>query len=289
MAINARNSRFFVWILMILLSLGLAVLLPSLVPSGLFNRSDLPIQNTHEILSLQEARSAYENEIQASVQAMLDTWLGVDKTKVSIHADMDFAQNEQKQELLDLDNPALSKAVGDDVEYTYSKQIISSSFKSGQVKRLSVAVLVDKQKLQLSESRRADIQRLIENAVGFNAKRGDSLEIIETSFAPAPFFSKTVWQPSLFIFVLILLFVLFGVLMTRNGQLAGQIEPPPAVLPAFTNPSVVNSVAMSSAVEGQVAPNALKKAQDLLQSRPDETLTLLRGWLCQEEGEGHES
>ena len=71
--------------------------------------------------------------------------------------------------------------------------------------------------------------------------------------------------------------------------MAGQIEPPPAVLPAFTNPAVVNSVAMPSAVEGQVAPNALKKAQDLLQSKPDETLTLLRGWLCQSEGEGHGS
>ena len=289
MAINAKNSRFFMWILMIILSLGLAFLLPSLTPSNLFNRSDLPSQNTHEIMSLQEARSSYENEIQVSVQAMLDTWLGADKTKVSVHADMDFAQNEQTQELLDLDNPALSKAAGDDVEYTYSKQTISSSFKSGQVKHLSVAVLVNKQKLMLSESMRKDIQRLIENAVGFNAKRGDLLEIIETSFAPTPFFSKVVWQPSLFIFCLILLFGLFGFLMTKNGQLAGQIEPPPAVLPAFTNPAVVNSVAMSSAVEGQVAPNALKKAQNLMQSKPDETLTLLRGWLCQSEGEGNES
>lgn len=277
------------WVLMILLSLGLAFLLPSLIPSNLFNRSDLPAQDTHEILSLEGARSSYENEIQMSVQSMLDTWLGADKTKVSVHADLDFTQNEQKQELLDLDNPALSKAAGDDVEYTYSKQTILSSFKSGQVKHLSITVLVDNQKLSVSDKMRADIQRLVESAAGFNSKRGDSLEIIETSFAPTPFFSSAVWQPSLFIFVLILLFVLFGVLMTKNGQLAGQIEPPPAVLPAFTNPAVVNSVAMPSAVEGQVAPNALKKAQDLLQSKPDETLTLLRGWLCQSEGEGHGS
>ena len=277
------------WVLMILLSLGLAFLLPSLIPSNLFNRSDLPTQDTHEILSLEGARSSYENEIQMSVQSMLDTWLGADKTKVGVHADLDFTQNEQKQELLDLDNPALSKAAGDDVEYAYSKQTILSSFKSGQVKHLSITVLVDNQKLSVSDKMRADIQRLVESAAGFNSKRGDSLEIIETSFAPTPFFSSAVWQPSLFIFVLILLFVLFGVLMTKNGQLAGQIEPPPAVLPAFTNPAVVNSVAMPSAVEGQVAPNALKKAQDLLQSKPDETLTLLRGWLCQSEGEGHGS
>ena len=77
--------------------------------------------------------------------------------------------------------------------------------------------------------------------------------------------------------------------MTKNGRMAEQIEPPPAVLPAFTNPAVVNSVAMSSVVEGQVTPNALKKAQDLLQAKPDETLTLLRGWLCRGEGEKNES
>ena len=274
---------------MIFLSLGLAFLLPSFVPSNSLNRSDLLNQNTHEILSLEEARSSYENEIQASVQSMLDTWLGADKTKVSVHADMDFTQNEQTQELLDLDNPALSKSAGDDVEYAYSKQTISSSFKSGQVKHLTVAILVDNQKLSISETMRSDIQRLVEHTAGFSARRGDSLEIIETSFAPVPFFSSNVWKPSLFIFVLILLFGLFGVLMTKNGQLAGQIEPPPAVLPAFTNPAVVNSVAMPSAVEGRIAPNALKKAQDLLQAKPDETLTLLRGWLCQSEGDSHGS
>ena len=169
-------------------------------------------------MSLEGARSSYENEIQMSVQSMLDTWLGADKTKVSVHADLDFTQNEQKQELLDLDNPALSKAAGDDVEYTYSKQTILSSFKSGQVKHLSITVLVDNQKLSVSDKMRADIQRLVESAAGFNSKRGDSLEIIETSFATTPFFSSAVWQPSLFIFVLILLFVLFGVLMTKNGQ-----------------------------------------------------------------------
>lgn len=287
MIISAKNNRICTCVLIVLLLLGVAFLLPSLMPAGLFNRSILPSENTHEILSLQEARSSYENEIQTSVQNMLDTWLGVDKTKVNVHADMDFAQKQQTQELLDLDNPALSKTAGDDVEYTYSKQTISSTSKSGQVKRLSITVLVNNQELRLSQEMRDNIQRLIENSSGFNAKRGDSLEIIETSFAPVPFFSSNVWQPSLFIFVL--LFVLFGVLMTKNGRMAEQIEPPPAVLPAFTNPAVVNSVAMSSAVEGQVAPNALKKAQDLLQTRPDETLTLLRGWLCQGEGEKNES
>ncbi|MBO5997204.1 MAG: hypothetical protein J6P93_01600 [Alphaproteobacteria bacterium] len=286
MAINAKNSRVCACILMILVSLGLAVCLSLCLPS--FNRSDLPQKNTHEIFSLEEARSSYENEIKNSIQSMLNTWLGADNAKVSVHADMDFSQKEQTQELLDLDNPALSKAAGDDVEYTYSKQMISSSSKSGQVKHLSIAVLLDQQKLTISDSMRADITRLVEHTAGFDVARGDSLEIIETSFAPVPFFSNmSIWQPSLFIFVL--LFVLFGVVMIRNGQMAGQIEPPPAVLPAFTNPAVVNSVAMSSAVEGQITPNALKKAQDLIQAKPEETLTLLRGWLCQGEGEVNES
>ena len=288
MAMNAKNGRIYAFILMILLSFGLAVCLAFSFPTQFLTQFKQPSQNTHEILSLQEARSSYETEIQQSIQTMLDTWLGEGRTKVSVHADMDFAQKEQTQELLDLDNPALSKAVGDEVEYTYSKETISSLSKSGQVKHLSIAVLIDSQKIKLSDTLRDDIQRLVERASGFNANRKDSLDIIETTFASAPVFSSSVWQPSLFIFFVILLFVLFGVIMTKNGQLAQQIEPLPTVLPAFTNPAVVNSVAVPSAVEGQVAPNALKKAQNLLQSNPDETLTLLRGWLCQSEGEVNE-
>ena len=271
---------------MIFLSLGVAFFFcfAALLPE---NQRNIP-QNAapHEIVSLQEARQAYEKELTTSAQSLLDRWLGEGKSKVTVRADLDFAQNQQTQELLDVDNPALSKAQGDNVEYAYSKQTVTTSKTSGQVKRLSVAVLVDVQDMPPEEALGPHLRRLIEQAVGFDQARGDTLEMIETSLQPVSFFSNTVWAPSLLVFAIILLFVLFGVIMTKNGLVAEQIEPLPAVLPAFTNPELVRSATQTTnAVEGKIPPNALKKAQSLLQTKPDETLTLLRSWLCQSEGE----
>ncbi len=287
MTIFGKNGKICAYFLMIILLLGCCFcffFLPS--NKNLFKKSDT-LSASSEITLLENARSEYENQVTLAIQSMLDVWLGAGKSQVRVRAEMDFEQNQQTRELLDIDNPALAKAQGDSVEYTYSKQTILSSQKSGQVKHLSIAVLLNTQELALSDKMRTDLRKIVEQSAGFNAARGDTLELVETSFAPISFFSQSVLMPSVLAFALILLFVLFGVIMTKNGIAAQQIEPPPAVLPAFTNPAVVNT--MTNPVSGQVAPNALKKATDLLQKKPDETLTLLRGWLCQSEGEGYES
>ena len=282
MATAYKKLKVCAFILMVLLSLGYAFYLSFSANISLSKTNQA--QQTHELLSLEEARQSYENQVRNTIQSMLDSWFGQQKAKVSVRVQMDFSQNSQTKEALDIDNPALSKAVGDEVEYTYAKQTFFDSQKSGKIKQLSVAVLLDN-KIPLSQSKLDDLKRLIEGVTGFNKSRGDSLEIIETSFAKQPFFSSMVWSHSLFIFMLIFLFVLFGVIMTKNGMKAEQIEALPKVLPAFTDPAVYQNVSLP--VEGQVKANALKKAQDLLQNRPAETITLLRGWLCQAE-EKHE-
>ena len=282
MATANRKLKVCAFILMIFLSLGYAFYL------SFSENISLPktnkTQQTYELLSLEEARLSSENQIKNSIQSMLDSWFGKQKTKVSVRIQMDFSQSSQTKEALDIDNPALSKAIGDEVEYTYAKQTFVDSQKSGKIKQISIAVLVDNQ-MPLSEKKRMDLKRLIEGASGFDVNRGDSLEIIETSFAKEPFFSSSVWSHSLFVFMVIFLFVLFGVIMTKNGINAEQIEAPPAILPAFTNPMTYPDI--SSPVDGQVKENALKTAQNLLKNKPNETISLLRSWLCQTE-EKHE-
>ena len=49
----------------------------------------------------------------------------------------------------------------------------------------------------------------------------------------------------------------------------------------FTNPTAYQVV--NNTVDGNIKTNALKKAQELLHSKPDETMRLLRGWLYQTE------
>ena len=279
MATANKKLKVCAFILMMLLSLGYAFYM-SFMPIKPLPKKHISNTEVHEILSIEEARTAYETQIQYSIQTMLDSWFGEQKAKVSVRAQMDFSQKTQISELLDADNPALARAVGDEVEYAYAKQTLSDSQKSGHIQQLSIAILIDNQ-IPLSERKRADLTRLVERTAGFDINRGDTLEIIETSFAPTSFFSSSVWSHTLFIFTLIFLFVLFGVLMTKNGMSAEQIEAPPPVLPAFTNPTAYQVV--NSAVEGNIKTNALKKAQELLHSKPDETIRLLRSWLYQTE------
>lgn len=281
MATAYKNLKVCALILMIFLSLGFAFYLFFLIQNSL-PLQEKNSQQPYELLSLEEARLSYEEQVKNAIQTMLDSWFGPQKTKVSVRAQIDFTQTSKTKEALDVDNPALSKAIGDNVEYTYSKQTISDSKKSGQVKQLSVAVLIDNKRLSLSESKRNDLRRLIERTAGFNLSRGDSLEIIETSFASVPFFSSSVWSHSLSVFTIILLFVLFGVIMTKNAVKAEQIGSPPSVLPTFTQPNAYIS-SKTEDINGEIEPNALNKAKILVQNKPNETMTLLRTWLYQTE------
>ena len=277
MATANKKLKVCALILMIFLSLGYAFYL-SFHPNFTVKKNNFPSE-VHEILSLEEARTTYEKQVEQSIQTMLNSWFGENKSKVSVRAEMDFSEQSQTKEILDRDNPVLSKTIGDNVEYSYAKEVLSNSQKTGKIKHLSVAVLIDTAETNLAKETLQDLRRLIERTAGFDFKRGDTLEIVETRFAPMPFFTETVWSHSLFIFTIILLFVLFGVIMTKNAMKAEQIEPPPSILPAFTNP---DSYAIESTDKIQ-KPNALKKVHELLQKNPDETVTLLRGWMCQTE------
>ena len=225
-----NKSKVYALILMIFLSLGCLFF-------G-FSGTFLPIKNNHfssalehELLSFEEIRMGVENDIKTELQTMLDTWFGPQKTKASVRIQMDFSENQETNETLDVDNPALSKTQGDNVEYLYAKKTQQSLSKGGKIKNISVAVLLDD--TSLSEQKQTNLRHLIEKIVGFDVNRGDSIEIINTAFANQSFFSSSVWSKTLMFFIVILLFVLFGVLMTKNAMKAEQIELPSPVLPTF--------------------------------------------------------
>ena len=283
MAKKQHKSKVYALILMIILSLGCLFFTIS-EPSFIKKENHFSSNLEHELLSFEEIRLGIESDIKSELQTMLDTWFGVEKTKVSVRIQMDFSENKETQETLDTNNPALSKAQGDDVEYLYAKKTQELLSKGGKIKNVSVAVLLDNPTLPTQTKQ--NLQRLIEKTVGFNADRGDSIEIISTSFANQPFFSSSVWSNSLIVFTIILLLVLFGVLMTQNAMKADQIELPQPVLPTFTNPEAYSYP--KEDIENDASSNTLKNAKNLMEKKPDETLTLLRSWLYQTQGDSHE-
>lgn len=121
--------------------------------------------------------------------------------------------------------------------YELGKTVSHTNFQTGLVRKLSIAVVVDDHqqvndngsitRTPLKETELARLTSLVKEAVGFNAQRGDSVNVINASFAqppalepppPTPFYRKPwVWdvakQVAAGIGVLLLVFGVFRPLM----------------------------------------------------------------------------
>ncbi|MCK5639423.1 MAG: flagellar M-ring protein FliF, partial [Gammaproteobacteria bacterium] len=151
------------------------------------------------------------------------------------------------------------------VNYELDRTISHTRLATGLVKRLSVAVVVDDRMTvneegeTVSEARTAeDIERitsLVKDAVGYNAQRGDTINIINASFsapeAIEPLPELPIWQQTWFWdlgkklgILALILFLFFGILRPIFRQLA-TVKPQPLLLPGSGDQMV--------SAEGQLA------------------------------------
>jgi flagellar M-ring protein FliF len=89
-----------------------------------------------------------------------------------------------------------SAETSEQVDYANSKTMTTTVRESGAIKRLSVAVLVDgaytangAEKMTYSARSPAELEqfkRLVQNAVGFDEERGDTVEVVNLRFANDP-------------------------------------------------------------------------------------------------------
>lgn len=132
--------------------------------------------------------------------------------------------------------------------YELDRTISHSKLATGQVRRLSVAVVVDDRQVVgadgevVREARSAEeierIAALVREAVGYNAQRGDTVNVINASFqtaqAVAALPEPPLWQQpwvmdagKLLLGALVVILLLFGVLRPLLRALA-TVKPPPA-------------------------------------------------------------
>jgi flagellar M-ring protein FliF len=135
--------------------------------------------------------------------------------------------------------------------YELDKTISHTSFQTGLIRKLSIAVVVDDhqkvnddgsvERTPLTEAELARITSVVKEAVGFNAERGDTVNVMNASFAqpPAlepppetPFYQKPwVWgvakQAAAGIGVILLI---FGVFRPLLRSLVDKAPPPGAVM-----------------------------------------------------------
>ena len=218
------------------------------------------------------------------------------------------------------------------INYEVTKKTTNHVREVGTIKRLSASVIVDgimtagadgkttyqpRNPEQLEQLRNA-----ARSAVGFNEKRGDTLELINLAFAASDLPDQSAAAPGMFdftrgkvlrmaeigvLFVVALLVILLvarpmiaavgraavGAAVTGLAALPGAAGGGPAALaPPAGNASgaAAGTAALASAaaaisvdgVEGRVNASAMKKLGEIVEKHPEEAVAIIRNWMYQE-------
>ena len=227
-------------------------------------------------------------------------------------------------------NSSQSARIEETVNYEISKTVRRHVREMGTVRRLSVAILVDGLYVTDEEGKRiykprpeAELQKLeklAKSAVGFDEKRGDTLEVINMQFVNAlddeietvePLFglSKADYFRIAEIFVLAAVGILVILLVIRP-LVARTLEALPSALaaatdqnlladqspdsPALTGPSETGygdtealdeeEMVDVARIDGKVRASALKKIEEIVERHPEETVGILRQWMSEDSG-----
>lgn len=220
-----------------------------------------------------------------------------------------------------------SNRIEEITNFEISKTVRNTVRDTGEVRRLSVAVLVDGKYTTQDGTRtyepRTDaeldqIAALVRSAIGFDANRGDTLEVVNMQFAEVQTVEDVLIDNTLFGFdknklldvaeiltvaIMIILVVLL-VLQPMVGRLLAAETPQVdddleaellgvrAAAPALAGPSEDDfepaqldedtSMIDMQKVEGQVKASSVKKIEDIVDAYPAETVSVLRSWMTQE-------
>lgn len=205
------------------------------------------------------------------------------------------------------------------VNYEISKTTRTEVIEGGRVKRLSVAVAVDGVAGAPAEGGGdspwaprdpAELERitaLVRSAVGYDAERGDTVEVVNVRFAqpetqgteatkPSPFDPSKI-EPmrvaelaaALIAALALIIFVVRPLIKGLLGQAAPALPPPapaaalaaagaPALAAPERDPFAEAGVDIAQ-FNGSVRASSVRKVAEVVQANPDQSVTILRDWL----------
>jgi flagellar M-ring protein FliF len=207
--------------------------------------------------------------------------------------------------------------------YEISKTTKTSTVDGGTVKRLSVAVVVDGAKGDSEYKPRTpaemkQIEALVKSTMGFDATRGDQVQVTSMAFAkvdtgtataaPTPLLGLdgAYWFKIIEAAILCVTALLIGLFVARpliqrmfapvsysvaqipqGSPIAGQL-PAPVAAAAASDPAAPVALAPPrdsmidiSRIDGQVRESSVRKVGEVVQAHPEEALAILRTWLHQ--------
>lgn len=211
------------------------------------------------------------------------------------------------------------------VNYEISKEVISQVRKNGVIKRLSVAVIVDgtytlnpngtKTYVPRTEKEMELLTTLVRSAVGYDANRGDTVEVINL-----PFFNPDdllrLEDPILFmgftkqeimkmveglgvalVAVLVILLVVRPLIVKAFEQPENEEEenllmgpsddlqqlPSPSSGGVLTETDQLEELIDIAKVEGRVKASSVRKIGEIIDQHPEEAVSIIRSWMYSDE------
>ncbi len=268
-----------------------------------------------------------ESQIARSLQTIEEnnTERNIDEKNVSVENNLPAVGND----LFFDQAPSLeSNRLEETTNYEISKTTRSMIRETGEVKRLSVAVLVDGKYIENAEGveeyqARTDqeldqIAALVRSAIGYDTERGDSLEVVNMQFAEIET-ADTPYDNTLFGFnkdklidaaeiitvAIMLILVILLVIQPMVGRLLATEEKKSpedeletelltgSMKPALTGPDGFEPSALMDeeadeamidmkSIQGKVKASSVKKIEDIVESYPGETVSVIRNWMSEE-------
>ncbi|HYC32240.1 MAG TPA: flagellar basal-body MS-ring/collar protein FliF [Gemmatimonadales bacterium] len=146
-----------------------------------------------------ELQRSVERQLGGKVEALLGTVVGAGAARVQVSAALNFEQVDRTIESYDPDGAVLgteqrSETTGNEDEGTGAQTVISNAYQNsrkveriigsvGNIKRLTVAVLVDQKALGTTPV--AGLDSAVRNAIGIDTTRGDRLTVTVMPFGDA--------------------------------------------------------------------------------------------------------
>lgn len=217
------------------------------------------------------------------------------------------------------------------INYEINRTVKVHERETGQIRRLSVAVLVDGTYAAAEdgtptyqprpEAELDQLRRLVESAIGFDAARGDTVEVVNMRFAtpddlaglgeetifglPKEDVFRIAQTIVLAIVAILVILLVIKPLVARALDRTPQLEDEPDLLtggdgvPQLAGPgggALARELALEAAqaneeleqmidinrVDGRVRASSLRKVGEIVEKHPEEAVSIIRNWLYQE-------
>ncbi len=332
--------------------------------SGKLLTSDSEDKQSIENASNEVLRLEQERKMTKSVEEMMEKAVGQGKAKARVNIEMDFDQVVTNEEIYDpdsqvarsmqtitengmsneMENPVTvsqnipngdtvtqnsgiisqNAKTEETVNYEISKTVRNKVKTNGEIKRLTVAVMVDGVYEKDAEGKMVyrprtteemeQLKALVKSAVGFDANRGDMVEVENIRFATIE--NEVEKAPEILIMgftkaelmriaeglgvaivaILVILLVIRPLInnafdnasqLSPNGKLLGEnADDDNLLLSNFLNDNDadLDELVNLNKVDGRVKVSSLKKLNDIIEKNPETAVSIIRSWLYSSDG-----